>query len=188
MSETKKASSIVKAGSKGYGYNYASLTDIVNAGHDIPKMRIKAMDNGLQFIEYLDGNEWQLGAQIVTEFKGAGMNACQAYGSALSYARRYTAQMALSLAVDDDKNVETAGDKTKASNYIERNATTKQIETLKSLLGDNYQAVADKNKPLTIGKASKLISAIQAKKQTESTKAEPVSDETQPISIDDIPF
>lgn len=104
---------IVKTASKAYGYNYASLGDIVEQGNEIPEMRIKPTEFG-EFIEYKDkdGN-WQIGSKIVVpEMKG--MNAAQAYGSALTYARRYTALMALALVCDDDKKLEAAAPVKKA--------------------------------------------------------------------------
>ena len=206
MSETK--SKIVRADSKagksgGYGFSYASLSDIAKAGFEIPKMRIKPTDDGRQFIEYKDGDDWLLGAEIITEFKGAGMNDCQAYGSALTYARRYTAQLALGLAVDDDKNVETAGaeqrNRSSAKAYTEKPATDKQIATIKNMLGSGAEAVLKHNQPLTIGKASKLITAISARlsagpadQEHESTEKDAseitAEDLTEPIDIADIPF
>ena len=96
---------IVKSESKAYGYNYASLADIVNQGFKIPTMETRNVD-GETFMGWLDeqGN-WHQGAPlIVPEMKG--MNAAQAMGSALTYARRYTAQMALGLACDDDAKLE----------------------------------------------------------------------------------
>lgn len=201
MSEKKDQTEnkIIKANSKagktgGYGFSYASLSDIAKAGFEIPKMRIKPTEDGRQFLEYKEGDDWLLGAEIITEFKSPGMNACQAYGSALTYARRYTAQLALGLAVDDDKNVETAGveqrSQSSAKAYTDRPATDKQIATIKQMLGNGAEAVLKHNQPLTIGKASKLISAIAAKKaeQTAEQAPEPADDPTAPISLDDIPF
>lgn len=109
MAESK----IVKTASKAYGYNYASLGDIVEQGNKIPEMRIKPTEFG-EFIEYKDDNgEWQIGSKIVVpEMKG--MNAAQAYGSALTYARRYTALMALALVCDDDKKLEASAPEKKA--------------------------------------------------------------------------
>lgn len=96
---------LVKNSSKAYGYNYASLGDIVKQGFEIPKMRL-AVHEGSDYIEYFDGAEWQLGARVVVpEMKGN--NQAQCYGSALTYARRYTAQMALQLVCDDDAKIET---------------------------------------------------------------------------------
>lgn len=206
MSEKKEhpESKIIKASSKagktgGYGFSYASLSDIVKEGHDLPKMRLTVID-GRQFIEYENNGEWLLGAEVITDFKSPGMNACQAYGSALTYARRYTAQLALGLAVDDDKNVETAGamqrEKAPAKDYTDRPATDKQIATIRQMLGAGADAVLKHNAPLTIGKASKLIAAIseklatQRKQETEASAeptAEPADDPTAPISLDDIP-
>ena len=96
---------IVKSESKAYGYNYASLADIVNQGFKLPVMETRNVD-GETFMGWLDDKgEWHQGAPlIVPEMKG--MNAAQAMGSALTYARRYTAQMALGLACDDDAKLE----------------------------------------------------------------------------------
>lgn len=191
MSEKNEPESkIIKAASKagkagGYGFSYASLSDIVKEGHALPKMRLNVID-GRQFIEYESAGEWLLGAEVITDFKSPGMNACQAYGSALTYARRYTAQLALGLAVDDDKNVETAGvmGRDKAPKpYQERPATDKQIATIKQMLGNSADSVIKHNSPLTISKASKLIEAILAHKQDKGSE-----DMTKPITADDIPF
>lgn len=96
---------IVKSESKAYGYNYASLADIVNQGFKLPTMETRNIE-GETFMGWLDDKgEWHQGAPlIVPEMKG--MNAAQAMGSALTYARRYTAQMALGLACDDDAKLE----------------------------------------------------------------------------------
>lgn len=192
MSEVDPKDKIIRASSKagkagGYGFSYASLSDIVKEGHALPKMRIKVID-GRQFIEYESAGEWLLGAEVITDFKSPGMNACQAYGSALTYARRYTAQLALGLAVDDDKNVETAGvmgrDKTQAKSHTDRPATDKQIAMIRQMLGASADAVIKHNAPLTIGKASKLIDAIMERKQDSNSSDE---DMTKPITADDIP-
>ena len=101
MAESK----IVKNNSKAYGYNYASLGDIVKQGLEIPKMRVATHD-GNDYVEYCDGPDWQLGARIVVpEMRSS--NEAQRYGAALTYARRYTAQMALQLVCDDDTKIET---------------------------------------------------------------------------------
>jgi len=100
---------IVKSESKAYGYNYASLADIVNQGFKLPVMETRSLD-GQTFMGWLDDKgEWHQGAPLVVpEMKG--MNAAQAMGSALTYARRYTAQMALGLACDDDTKLEKSKD------------------------------------------------------------------------------
>ena len=92
--------------SKAFNYNYTSLADIVNAGQELPQMRIKPTENG-EYIEYLDDKgEWQIGARVVIpDMKGS--NDAQKYGAAISYARRYTAQLAFKLATTDDQAVET---------------------------------------------------------------------------------
>lgn len=96
---------VVKGKTSGHNHKYASLADIANEGHKIPKMRIKPTENG-DYIEYLgDNNEWQIGARVVTpDMKGC--NDAQKYGAAVTYARRYTVQLALGLAADDDDRIE----------------------------------------------------------------------------------
>lgn len=94
---------IVSNASEGYGYNYASLADMARAGVKIPRMRL-CRDNP-DYLEFWDGSEWQLGAKIV-QLPIKSMNVAQAYGAALTYARRYTVQMAQCVACDDDKSVE----------------------------------------------------------------------------------
>ena len=98
---------IVVNDSKAYGYNYASLSDIAKQGFKIPKMKT-GTENEKEYVYYYDTElkEWIRGAEIKEpEMKGS--NSAQRYGSGLTYARRYTCHLALSLACDDDKEVET---------------------------------------------------------------------------------
>lgn len=104
-----------KAGDGRFGYNYASLADIADQGFTIPEMRIKPIFNQQtgdlvgEWLEYKDkeGN-WQLGSRII-EAELKGMNPMQSRGSAETYARRYTTQLALGIAGQDDKKVEEDG-------------------------------------------------------------------------------
>lgn len=191
MADKDSKKGIVKSNSKGAGYSYASLGDIANQDYKIPKMRVAVID-GMQFIEYLDPdtNEWQNGGQIITEgLENKRMNVAQAYGAALTYARRYASMMALGLACDDDKKLETtrqtAPDATDAT--VNQNghdypksqepATDKQIKTIWAIVNansgkdqaDSYikSIGADRGK-LTKDKASLVIEALknaEAKKQ-----------------------
>lgn len=105
MKEEKETKLVAKS-SKAFNYNYTSLADIYKAGHKIPKMRVARIE-GNDYVEYLDENgEWQLGARVVIPVM-RGANEAQAYGSALTYARRYTVQLALALVSDDDQKIET---------------------------------------------------------------------------------
>lgn len=115
MTNSKIIKNTSKAGSGNYGYNYASLADIAEQGHEIPKMRIKHVftpDNATyigDWIEYQDEDgQWQTGSRII-EAELKGMNPMQSRGSAETYARRYTTLMALQLAGQDDKEVEKDG-------------------------------------------------------------------------------
>lgn len=122
----EKETKVVKNTSKAYGYNYASLGDIANQGFEIPKMKT-GTEETREFVYYYDKdlNEWIRGAEIVVpeniiskDGKNK-MNSAQLYGSALTYARRYTTLMALSLCCDDDKKLEAQEPEKKKSGIFD---------------------------------------------------------------------
>lgn len=152
---------IVKNESEGYGYNYASLGDIVKQGYTLPKMKT-ATDEGCEYVFYFDVelNEWIRGARLVVP-ENKGMNKAQLYGSALTYARRYTALMALQLACADDEAIEDT-DANGESKSVPA-ATEKQINYIlklydKEVLNDivEYYQVNDLSE-LNINQAKEVI-------------------------------
>lgn len=130
---------IIKNASTGYGYHYASLADFARQDVNIPQMTTKLID-GIEYVFYKDGEEWLQGARVIVEFESKGMNAAQAYGSALTYARRYTVALAKGVATDDDDEVEKA--KPVASkgkvDFAEVRAKVETIDSLEELA--RYQA------------------------------------------------
>jgi len=102
MSETKNQ--IVKNASNGYNYKYSNLADLARANVHIPQMKTERVD-GYEYVFAKVGNEWIQGARVV-EIKSNGMNPAQAYGAALTYARRYTVQLVEAIACDDDDALE----------------------------------------------------------------------------------
>ena len=104
MSSNKQ---IVKNASQGYGYSYSNLADLAKAGIEIPVMKTQRIDGDEYVFALIDG-EWIQGAKVI-EMEMKGMNAAQAYGSALTYARRYTVQLVKGIACDDDDKVEADG-------------------------------------------------------------------------------
>lgn len=104
MSSNKQ---IVKNESQGYGYSYSNLADLARAGIEIPVMKTQRVDGDEYVFALIDG-EWIQGAKVI-EMEMKGMNAAQAYGSALTYARRYTVQLVKGIACDDDDKVEADG-------------------------------------------------------------------------------
>lgn len=104
---------IVVNSSRGYGYNYASLGDIASQGFAIPKMKT-GTENEKEYIYYYDEElkDWIRGAEIVVPDSPKNaqgkekMNKAQLYGSALTYARRFTILMCDKLATDDDKGID----------------------------------------------------------------------------------
>lgn len=106
---------IVKNDSKGYGYNYASLSDIANQGFEIPKMKTGTDTVSLrEYMYYYDTElkEWIRGAEIVvpeniiSKDGKPKMNSAQLFASAVTYSRRVTTLMALGLATNDDGAIE----------------------------------------------------------------------------------
>ena len=155
MSE-KKLPKILGNKSTGCNYSYTSLSDIVLAGYDLPPMRVAVLTNAegepviidgapVEYIEvernfgYVksDGEqiikrEWVRGARVVLP-KGAknnSMNDAQLYGSAITYARRYTAMMMFGIACDDDDKLET---KTQAD------AQAQELAGMKEELAELYK-------------------------------------------------
>lgn len=114
MSETK--TKVVGTKSSGYNYKYTSLGDLALAGVEIPPMRVATLCDGngvpviidgqpIEYVEALVNDQWIKGARIVIP-KESKMNAAQLYGSALTYARRYTALTVLGIVTDDDSKLE----------------------------------------------------------------------------------
>ena len=110
--------------SSGYNYSYTSLGDLVMEGVELPPMRIATLTDGNGDPVIIDGRpveyiemqvttengqrtacEWVRGARVVIP-SGTKMNEAQAYGSAITYARRYSALMLLGIACDDDNKIE----------------------------------------------------------------------------------
>ena len=131
----EKKQNIVATESKAYGYNYASLSDIAKQGFTIPKMKTATDTNGKDYVYYYDTElkEWIRGSEIIIpEMKG--MNASQKYGAGITFARRYTCHLALQLACDDDKKVETQEPTSKKTEIFDvpiyENMTVKELSDL----------------------------------------------------------
>lgn len=151
----KETPKILGNKSEGYKYNYTSLADIVMAGYDLPPMRIATLAdaNGVPVVidgnpvEYIEaqrldsGCEWVRGARVVLPKLPEGakdnktMNDAQLYGSAITYARRYTALMLFGIATEDDSKVET---KTKEE------AQAQELEGMKQELFSLYTQAGGK--------------------------------------------
>lgn len=146
MSKEAETPKIIGNKSQGYNYKYTSLGDLVLAGVVLPPMRVAVLVNGeqepilangqpIEYIEAFVGNEWIRGARIVVP-SGNKMNEAQAYGSALTYARRYTALTVLGLACDDDNKIEV---------HSKEEAEAQQIENITKELKELYAQTSGKN-------------------------------------------
>lgn len=158
---------IVKNASKGYGYTYSNLADLARAGIDIPPMKTEKVGED-EYVFAKIGNEWIQGAKVV-EMKMKGMNAAQAYGSALTYARRYTVQLVMGIACDDDDKIEQDGEarrKEVKTNRIDFNEVREAIKVI-----DDVASLQDYYKGLGVEHMSeaqqKYINGIIGKRKKE---------------------
>lgn len=140
--EEKNYPKLIGNKSDGYKYKYTSLGDLVLEGVPIPPMRVAVLTdaNGIPVldreghpVEYIEaqikeGNsfEWIRGARVVVP-SSTSMNEAQAYGSALTYARRYTALTILGIATDDDKKLETTSEADAKANEESSKAELKEL-------------------------------------------------------------
>lgn len=156
---------IIKNASKGYGYNYASLADMARQEVNIPQMTTKLVD-GVEYVYYKDGEDWLQGARVVVEFEAKGMNSAQAYGSALTYARRYTVALANGIATDDDDAVEMA--KPRSGGFSEPSKPSdKQLGFIRTLARMNGKTDDEIETLLASIKDAKTASAVIKKMKGE---------------------
>lgn len=148
---------ILKNKSDGYNYKYASLCDLVEQGIEIPKMTTRLID-GDEYVFYQDNNEWLQGARVVIP-QSKGMNEAQCYGSALSYARRYTLLLAFGIATQDDEQIEIHKATEKQINYLKK---LYSVENQKAMI-DHYQVESLNDLPADI--VSKYIEEATKKKE-----------------------
>lgn len=154
----EKTVTLVGNKSSGYNYKYTSLGDLVMAGVKLPPMRVAVLVDGeqnpvlsngqpIEYIEALrmyankDGEiikeEWIRGARIVIP-SGNKMNEAQAYGSALTYARRYTALTVLGIACDDDNKIEVHS-KEEADGQVAENMKKELAELYSQTDGKDFE-------------------------------------------------
>lgn len=163
---------IIKNTSAGYGYSYASLSDIAEQGIDIPKMKT-VTEEGHDYIAYFDAdlNDWIRGAKIVVP-EAKGMNDAQRYASAVTYARRVTVQLAKGLACRDDDAVEDTDENGERKSMPL--ATDRQVGYITKLYGaDGIAKIVDyyKVKDITELNVQQATEVIERAKQRNEQRA-----------------
>lgn len=162
---------IIKNDSKGYGYNYASLCDIASQGVEIPLMKTGTEPiNGKDYIYYFDtnSNEWLRGAEIVVP-ESKSQNKAQMYASGVTYARRVTVQLAMSIATTDDDVIEnTNGDGSEKNADTGEPITPKQLEFIEKLPIEQIAKVlryyqVERTRDLTKAQAIDCINKLRGK-------------------------
>lgn len=143
--------------SEGHNYHYASLADLARQGITIPPMRVvpEFDKEGHLVAEYVEAlmpdfnskgekvdEVWIRGARVVVP-SSTRMNEAQAYGSALTYARRYTVLTLLGIACDDDDKVESHSEADQKAN--EERAKEELRELYDRAGGADFEAWFTKN-------------------------------------------
>ena len=114
LAEFQQACPVIHKGTVGYGYSYAGLPEIFEIINPLLKK------HGLGFTQLMDGDQLQTyvfhvktGQNIVSscaipaDVSLAKMNPFQAYGSGITYFRRY--QLSAALGIVTDKDTDAAG-------------------------------------------------------------------------------
>lgn len=132
--------------SDGYNYKYTSLGDLVLEGVELPPMRISTLADGagdpvldskgnpIEYIEAETEKGWVKGARVVIP-SGNKQNEAQTYGSAITYARRYTVLMLFGIACDDDNKIEV---------HSKEEALAQELEMMKKELEELYKRAGGK--------------------------------------------
>ena len=102
--------STISKKTEGYGYKYTELADInkyceengIRYYQEVETNEINQKDYIITYIQKDDVVEKHRGCQIVEARLSGINNPVQAYGSSLTYCRRYSLLMALGLATEDD--------------------------------------------------------------------------------------
>lgn len=145
----------ISKNTKGYGYKYTDLAGI----HEYLEERgigyyqeIEKDENGQEYIvtiPVVDGKELpsRKGCKVVDAPLANKSNPAQEYGSALTYARRYSLLMAFGLATEDDDAESLTRKKTKSKKRNEENTVkgiTKEqyIELIKFYTDDELIEIA----------------------------------------------
>ena len=125
----KMAKSTIAKNTEGYGYKYTELADInkycENLGityyQEVETNEINQKDYIITYLVSEDGSKIvkHRGCQIVEARLSGINNPVQAYGSSLTYCRRYSLLMALGLATEDNDAADlTEMTKEDAENYV----------------------------------------------------------------------
>ena len=111
---------VIHQGTKGYGYTYSSLTEILNIINPILKKHNLGFtqliqNNTIQTIvfETTTGQSIESNISIPGDVKLKGMNEFQVLGSAITYCRRYSISSILGIVTD--KDIDGAGEQLKTT-------------------------------------------------------------------------
>ena len=174
-------SQIVKNASRTNNYKYSNLADLARAGIEIKPMKVQKVD-GDEYIFVKVGDEWIQGARIIP-IESKMMNPAQAYGAALTYARRYTVQLIEAVACDDDDAIEQDKHITKPT--TQHKDTTTNFDAIQETVGtiDDIESLNDYYKSLEVAKKlpatqNRINSIVKKRKLEIEAQAQAVAEGT----------
>ena len=174
-------SQIVKNASRTNNYKYSNLADLARAGIEIPPMKVQKVDDD-EYIFAKVGDEWIQGARIIP-IESKMMNPAQAYGAALTYARRYTVQLIQAVACDDDDAIEQDKHITKPATQLKD--TTTNFDAIQEAVNaiDDVESLNDYYKSLEVSKKlpatqNRINSIVKKRKLEIEAQAQAVAEGT----------
>ena len=165
---------------EGYGYKYTELADInkycedneIRYYQEVETNEINQKDYIITYLVKGDDVTKHRGCQIVEAVLQGIKNPVQAYGSSLTYCRRYSLLMALGLATEDDDGASLTEEEMteeKANEYIidfGKYKGTKLTDLINSNMGYVKWMVNDTKNPNLL-KAIELLTGLKPKTEEE---------------------
>tara|TARA_R110002074_G_scaffold240506_4_gene412242 strand:+ start:857 stop:1459 length:603 start_codon:yes stop_codon:yes gene_type:complete len=150
---------ILVKNSKGYGYNYTDLAEIIKVITPIlSKYHLGVIQplesNGIRTILYHTetGETIESFCEIPQGIELKGMNPYQCYGSAITYFRRYSLSSLLGLV--SDKDIDASGETLRKKRSLDTKTFQKALRSIekgeysRSELKENYELTTDQLKAL----------------------------------------
>lgn len=175
---------------EGYGYKYTELADInkyceannIRYYQEIETCELNGKDYIITYLSY-DGGEYEKhrGCQIVEARLSGINNPVQAYGSSLTYCRRYSVLLALGLATEDDDGASLSEMTLEQAKEYQINFGKHKGDLLLDLINDEDPYVDwllnnSKDEPLL-----KAIELLSGKKQKDDVEWDEQLEQTQKL-------
>lgn len=181
--------------SEGYGYKYTELADInkycedndIRYYQEVETNEINQKDYIITYITKGDKTTKHRGCQIVEARLSGINNPVQAYGSSLTYCRRYSLLMALGLATEDDDGASLSEMTKEQAEKYTINFGKHKGELLTELVKEHdpyIDWILNNSKDLELLKAIELLTGRTPKTEEEQDERLELTEKLQRIIVD----